>query len=118
MLIGRRAAQDKSRHAAYATQHLRYAINHVRGMDHTLNTGLSQAEAVAARDESDPVLWECLACIFGGGVRGMDAGMGVVARLRRTYVIDYLSHLDWIGIDHRPVLASNYKKVLEESGNG
>lgn len=113
MRIGRRAAQDKSRHIAYAMQHLKYAVNHVRGMDRSLNTGLTQAEAVAGRDDTDPVLWECLACVFGGGVRGMDAGMEVVARLRRDYVREYLQRLEWIGIDHRPALAPNFAALLE-----
>ena len=47
------------------------------------------------------MLWESLACVFGGGVRGMDEGMKVVAELRRDYVRDYLRCLDWAGIDHR-----------------
>src|SRR5215467_6231512 len=61
--IGRRAAQDKSRHIAYAMDHVHYAVNHVRGMANHLSNGLSQAELVAARDDSDPVLWEALACV-------------------------------------------------------
>jgi hypothetical protein len=113
MLIGRRVTQDKSRHIAYAMQHLRYAANHVNGMHRVINMGLAQAELIAGRDEADPVLWECLACIFGGGVRGMDAGMEVVKRLRRDYVRDYLRHLDWIGVDHRAALAPNFKGLLE-----
>jgi hypothetical protein len=113
MLIGRRAAQDKTRHIAYAMQHLRYAVNHVRGIAGHMNSGLAQAELFSARDEKDPVLWECLACIFGGGVRGMDSGMAVVKSMRRQYVEDYLKHLDWIGVEHRSSLAPNFSAVLE-----
>jgi hypothetical protein len=68
----------------------------------------------AARDENDPVLWEALACAFGGGVRGMDSGMQIVRAMRRCYVQDLLRHLDWIGIEHRQVLAPNFKAVLED----
>jgi hypothetical protein len=113
MLIGRRAAQDKSRHLAYAMQHLRYAVTHVRGMDRNLNVGLTQAEAVAMRDDEDPVLREALACALGGGVRHMDDGMRVVNRLRRDYVRDYLRCLKWIGIDHEAALAPGYRAMLE-----
>jgi hypothetical protein len=113
LLIGRRAAQDKTRHIAYALQHLRYAVNHVRGMADHLNAGLAQAELFSGRDEKDPVLWEALACIFGGGVRAMDAGMAIVRSMRRRYVKDYLQYLDWIGMQHRPMLAPNFKAVLE-----
>jgi hypothetical protein len=113
MLIGRRAAQDKTRHIAYAMQHLKYAVNHVRDLGRALNAGLTQAELICARDDADPVLWEALACALGGGVRQMPEGMGIVARLRRDYVRDYLSHLDWIGIDHRKALSPNFAAVLE-----
>jgi hypothetical protein len=112
-LIGGRAVQDKTRHIAYAMDHLHYAVTHVLGMANHLNAGLAQAELVAARDDNDPVLWEALACVFGGGVRGMDRGMEIVRRMRRDYVQDYLRHLDWIGIEHRSVMAPNYKAVLE-----
>ena len=113
MLIGRRATQDKTRHIAYALDHLHYAVTHVRGMTNHLSTGLAQAELVAARDDNDPVLWEALACIFGGGVRAINAGMTVVKEMRRRYVEDYLRHLDWIGVEHRSLLAPNYKAMLE-----
>jgi hypothetical protein len=113
-LIGRRAMQDKSRHIAYAMQHLKYAVNHVPGSDRAFNLGLQQAETLAARDDADPVLWEALACAFGGGVRGMDAGMVIVRQLRRDYVRAYLRALDWIGVDHRAALAPNFAALLEE----
>ena len=112
-IMGRRAMQDKSRHIAYGMQHIKYAVNHVRGSDKNLNAGLTQAEMVAARDDADPVLWEALACVFGGGVRGMDSGMEIVARLRRDYVRDYLRCLDWTGIDHRATLAKPFAALLE-----
>jgi hypothetical protein len=111
--ICRRTTQDKTRHIAYSMHHLRYAVNHVRGTAGHLSSGLTQAEMFSARDEKDPVLWEALACIFGGGVRGMDAGMQIVRAMRRRYVQDFLRHLDWIGIEHRPALAPNFKAVLE-----
>jgi hypothetical protein len=113
MLIGRRAMQDKSRHIAYATQHLKYAVNRVPGTAFNFVLGLSQAELIVGKDERDPVLWEALACIFGGGVRGMDQGMAVVAKLRRDYVRDYLNHLAWIGVDRRTNLSPNFASVLE-----
>lgn len=112
-LIGARAAQDISRHIGYAVQHVKFAVNHVRGLDRNLSQGLALAEAVVARDEADPVLWETLACTFGGGVRGMKDGFQAVARLRRDYVRDYLRCMDYIGIDRRPTLASNFAAALE-----
>jgi len=113
-LIGQRTMQDKTRHIAYAMQHLKYAVNHVSGASRNFNVGLQQAEAVVGKDDEDPVLWEALACMFGGGVRGMDAGMNVVRQLRRDYVRAYLRALDWIGVDHRPFLAPNFAALLEE----
>ena len=113
-LIGRRTAQDKSRHLAYACQHLRYAVTHTHGMADHLNAGLAQAELFAARDDADPVLWESLACVFGGGVRHMDSGMAAVRRLRRRYVREYVQYVEWSGISHRKALAPNFKALLED----
>jgi hypothetical protein len=112
-LLGRRALQDISRHIAYAMQHLRYAVTHIPGLERNLQLGLTQAEAIVERDDNDPVLWEALACAFGGGVRQMDAGMQIVARLRRDYVRDYLCCLHWSGIDRRQTLAPNFVALLE-----
>jgi len=112
--IGRRATQDKTRHIAYALSHLRYAANHVVGMADHLNSGLAQAEFFAGRDENDPVLWESLACVFGGGVRHMDTGMAIVRSMRRRYVHEYLQFLDWVGVRHHRALAPNFKAVLED----
>lgn len=113
-LIGRRVLQDKSRHIAYSMQHLKYAVTHVQGTDRNINAGLQQAELVVARDDADPVLWEALACAMGGGVRRMDEGMKLVTSLQRDYVRDYLRCLDWIGVDHREMLAPNFKQYLEQ----
>ena len=110
--LGRRGTQDKSRHIAYAMQHLRYAVNHVAGMDRNVNGGLHQAELIVARDDADPVFWEALACVFGGGVRGMKGGMEVVAQLRRDYVRDYLRCLRWIGVDHQPALSPAFAALV------
>lgn len=112
-MIGARALQDKSRHIAYAMQHLRYAVTHVKGTDRNFNTGLLAAEAVAARDDEDSVWREALACALGGGVRRMDMGMQIVARLRRDYARDYLRCLAYIGVDRRPSLHPAYKAMLE-----
>jgi hypothetical protein len=113
-LIGRRCAQDKTRHVAYSMQHLKFAVQNVRGKAGHINAGLTQAETFAARDERDPVLWECLACIFGGGVKGMDEGLKIVQRMRRQYVIEYLKALGWIGVDHRFSMAPNYAVLVPE----
>jgi hypothetical protein len=113
MLIGRRTAQDKSRHIAYAMQHAKYAINHVPGSDRNFSGGLAAAEAVVARDDDDSVMREAMACAFGGGVRQMDEGMKIVARLRRDYVRDYLKCLDWIGINRRPTLSPGFAAALD-----
>jgi hypothetical protein len=114
MHIARRTAQDKTRHIAYAMQHLRYAVNHVRGMADHLNAGLASAELFSGRDEKDPVLWESLACIFGGGVLHIDAGMAIVIAMRRRYVQEYLQHLNWIGLQHLPMLAPNFRALLDD----
>lgn len=112
LLIGRRTAQDKSRHIAYAMHHLKYAIDHVPGGERNFNSTLATAETIVDRDDADSVMREAMACAFGGGVRKMDEGMKIVARLRRDYVRDYLRCLDWIGINRRPTLSRSFADAL------
>lgn len=94
-----RALQDKARHLAYAMQHLRYAVIHRPDFGEQMQRFLVGAELAVAADERDPVLWEALAVVFGRGVRGIDAGMAIVRRLRRDYVRGYVERLRWIGVD-------------------
>jgi hypothetical protein len=118
MLIGLRATQDKSRHIAYSMQHLRLALESLPAHAYNLNLGLMQAEAVVEKDDADPVLWEALACIFGGGVRGMDEGMRVVKQLQSHYVREYLRCMDWIGINRRTSLTPHFQEMLGDASSG
>lgn len=111
--LGLRCLQDTSRHIAYSMDHIKYAINHVKGSDRNFNAGLAAAELVVERDSGDPVMREALACAFGGGVRKMEEGFAIVARLERDYVRDYLRCLDWVGIDRRATLAPSFAAALE-----
>ena len=47
----------------------------------------------------DPVLWEALAIVFGGGVRHMTEGMETVKVLQRQYIEQYLARMQWIGVN-------------------
>ncbi len=89
-VIFSRAVQDKARHLAYGAQHLRYAVSHRQHYDDVLHRVLTGGEFTSVQNDRDPVLWEALAIVFGGGVRGMDEGMTVVRQLRRDYVKYYL----------------------------
>ena len=60
------------------------------------------------------MLWEALAVIFGGGVRGMDEGMKIVGRLRRDWVNDYLERLAWAGVMRRAALLPGLRQWIEE----
>ena len=96
----RRCLEDKARHIAYGMAHLKYACDE-KGEDYAL--GLSRvmggAEGDQAREMKDPVLWEALAIIFGGGVRHMAKGMETVKVLQKQYIEQYLARMQWIGID-------------------
>lgn len=110
-VLCRFAVQDKARHIAYAMQHLRYAVTHRPDLGLQFQRLLGAAEAFIAANDRDPVLWEALAIVFGGGVRGMNAGMAVVRRLRRDAVQGYVDRLRWTGVDRRgqlfPEFAAN-----------
>lgn len=104
---------DKTRHIQYAVGHLRYSFALRPEFARTYSTALAGAEAAVLRDERDPVLWEALAVIFGGGVRGIDDGMRVVERLRRDWVRAYIARLHDAGIEHEAELVGGLKRWIE-----
>ena len=109
-----RFLSDKTRHIAYGMDHLRYSFAKAPERAQTYARGLAAAEAQVARDEADHVLWEALAIIFGGGIKGMDAGMEIVRRLRRDWVNAYLDRLQWAGIARREMVIPALGQWIEE----
>jgi len=99
-IIFRRCAQDKARHLAYGMAHVKYAISQ-RGGDTALGMlrMMSGVEQDLATEMKDPVLWEALAIIFGGGLENISSGMNVVRELQRRYINEYMARMQWVGID-------------------
>jgi hypothetical protein len=75
--------------------------------------GLSNLMQGVERDVGDelkdPVLWEALAIIFGGGIENISAGMDVVKDLQQRYIEEYLARMAWVGI---PKTEKNLSPVL------
>jgi hypothetical protein len=92
--------QDKARHMAYGLAMLKLTVA-VKGADFgvSLRRILGSIEKDMAGEMKDPVLWEAMAIISGGSVRGMADGMAAVDRLRSDYVSQYVRRLQYTGID-------------------
>jgi len=60
---------------------------------------MSGVERDMGSEMKDPVLWEALAIIFGGGLEYISAGMDVVHSLQRRYITEYMARMQWAGID-------------------
>lgn len=98
----RLALQDKARHMAYGMAHLQYAIDHKgSGYGLGLKKGLVAVEYDILKELQDPVLWEALAILCGGGLDRMEAGMAVANRVKREYLEQCLQRLQAVGIDKR-----------------
>ena len=96
----RSCMQDKARHMAYGMAHLKYAVDE-KGPDYALGLRglMGGVERDLASEMKDPVLWEALAIIFGGGLENISSGMEVVRELQKRYVNDYMARMQWVGID-------------------
>ena len=95
----RRCLEDKARHMRYGMQHLKYAVdNREPSFGVGLNNLMRGVERDLAQDMKDPVLWEALAIIFGGGVANITAGMEVVKDFQQEYIEQYLTRMQWVGI--------------------
>jgi hypothetical protein len=92
--------QDKARHLAYGMAHVKFAIAETGG-DYAVGMlrMMSGVERDMATEMQDPVLWEALAIIFGGGLENISSGMEVVRELQKRYVNDYMARMQWVGID-------------------
>ncbi len=98
-MIFRRCIQDKARHLAYGMTHLKYTISQ-KGRDFatSLERRMIGPEQELAWEMKDPVLWEALAIIFGGGIRNMRAGMELVRKLQQQYLRQYMARIAYIGL--------------------
>ncbi len=96
----RLALQDKACHMAYGMRHLKYAVDH-KGSSYALGLkkGLSAVEYEMLKELRDPVLWEALAILVGGGLDRIEAGMAVANRVKQVYLEQSLKRLQAVGID-------------------
>jgi hypothetical protein len=107
-----RLLPDRARTAAYAMDHVRFAISQRPTLRKTFDDWLLRVEMVQAAENRDPVLWEALAVIFGGGVKGMDEGMAIVRDLQRDWVRDYVRYTKVAGINRGAKLIPPFQMML------
>ena len=106
----RRCLEDKARHLAYGMSHLKYAVEHQdEGFAKGLSNLMQGVEHDIGLELKDPVLWEALAIIFGGGLANISSGMEVVKDLQQRYIEEYLARMKWAGI---PKTENNLSPVL------
>ncbi len=107
-----RLIPDRTRAAAYAIDHIHFATSKRPELAIAFNVWLNQVEVAQARDMRDPVLWEALAVIFGGGVDGIDQGMERVRELQRDFVQAYLDRCHAANLDRRDQLSKPFQAML------
>ena len=96
----RLAMQDKARHMAYGMAHLQYAIERKGGgYALGLKRGMVAMEYEMLKELQDPVLWEALAILCGGGLERIEAGMAVANRVKQVYLEQCLQRLRTVGIE-------------------
>lgn len=108
-----RLLADRMRPAAYAMDHIRFALSKKPDYQVSFHAWLNQVETAQARDFKDPVLWEALAIVFGGGVEHIDEGMEVVRRLQRDFVRTYLARCHAANLDRSKRLTKPFQDLLE-----
>ncbi len=95
----RKCLEDKARHIAYGLAHVKYAVeNSDPSFALGLNNLMRAVEGDLSKEMKDPVLWEALAIIFGGGVSKMVEGMEAVKGLQQRFIEQYLARMKWVGI--------------------
>ena len=115
-ILFRLCSQDKARHLGYGMAHVKYAITQ-KGDDYALGLlrMMRGVEQDLATEMKDPVIWEAMAIVCGGGLENISFGMDVVKGFQRRYVNEYIARMRWVGIDKTldnlvPDLASYVKQ--------
>ncbi len=115
-ILFRLCSQDKARHLGYGMAHVKYAITQ-KGDDYALGLlrMMRGVEQDLVTEMKDPVIWEAMAIVCGGGLENISFGMDVVKGLQRRYVNEYIARMRWVGIDKTldnlvPDLASYVKQ--------
>jgi hypothetical protein len=112
-VLAYRMLPDRARGAAYAVDHTRFAISQRPSLRQTFTDWLVRVEMVQAGENRDPVLWEALAVIFGGGVEHIDEGMQRVRELQRDWVREYVRYTKTAGVDRGPRLIPPFQMMLD-----
>lgn len=113
--LARRAIPDRLRASAYLVTHIKFAISQRPELAPSFQMWLSSVEAAQAKDFRDPVMWEALAIIFGGGTRNIDEGMTTVKRMQRDFVRTYVSRMKQSGLNREPGLIPPFRAMLDGS---
>ncbi len=115
-ILFRLCSQDKARHLGYGMAHVKYAITQ-KGDDYALGLlrMMRGVEQDLVTEMKDPVIWEAMAIVCGGGLENISFGMDVVKGFQRRYVNEYIARMRWVGIDKTldnlvPDLASYVKQ--------
>ena len=95
------ALQDKARHVAYGTSHLRHLLQQRPDRRDEIHTYLERGERALGIDDRDPAQAGSLAILFAGGLENPARGLAAVQRFRRAWVASYLRRLAWAGLGDR-----------------
>jgi hypothetical protein len=111
--LARRMIPDRMRTSAYAVTHIKFAISQRPELAASFHAWLTSVEAAQAKDFRDPVMWEALAIVFGGGTRNIDEGMKIVKRMQQDFVRTYVSRMKQAGLQREPMLIPPFRAMLD-----
>jgi hypothetical protein len=108
-LLFRLAMQDKGRHVAYGSAHVRYVLLHREERRLELERYLDKGEALLVSDDRDTATREAFAILFAGGKDKIVGGLKIYEEMRRRQVQQYLERLRWATIERADRLNSGLR---------
>ena len=113
--IAAHALQDKARHLAYASSHLKYVMMHRSDRRDEIMRYLDKGEGMMAQDDKkDPATREAFAIYFGGGKDNIQEGMRIYREMRKRAIEQYLARLKWATIERADRLDRGLRAYIEE----
>ena len=109
-----RVLQDKARHIAYGTTHLKYALLHRPERREEVQRYLDKGEGMQVMDDvRDTATREAFAIYFADGRENGREGLAVADAMRRRGLQQYLSRLKWATLDRDERLHPGLRAVFE-----
>ena len=108
--------RDSRRHLEYGKRHLLWYVQHNTRGKQNVQMWLTRAENALSQElRHTKGEREALVLLFADGLERLSAGVERLRVMRQKQLADYVSLLDWAGIDRLPMINSGLVQITQDA---